>query len=310
MKSNANALRPLLTSALEWTGLRTIPLEELRAKYETAASQYLEIDGTRIHYRMEGEGPPVVLLHGVLAQLQTWDGWVECLKDRYRIFRMDLPGFGLTGPVINGTYTPEYAVELFEKVRRALNEEHFHLVGNSLGGFLSWYYAALYPQHVDRLILIDPLSYPQRMPPVMHLALLPGIRRLASFWVPRPFVAEGVRQVYGDPRRYDSAVIDRYHQLLLREGNRAAMLDYFELGGKHFDPGATSRLWDIIPRIRARTLLMWGEKDRWLPIHHVQRWKKDLPAIQVKTYPGVGHIPMEEIPEQSAADADAFLSAP
>jgi pimeloyl-ACP methyl ester carboxylesterase len=301
---------PLLQKGLEWLGLRTIPLSELRAKYETAESQYLEVDGTRIHYRMEGDGPPLVLLHGVLAQLQTWDGWVERMKYRYRIFRMDLPGFGLTGPMASGNYTPEYAVEMIEKVRVAMDEERFHLAGNSLGGFLSWYYAAHYPQHVDRLILIDPLSYPQRTPPVMHLALLPGIRNLASFWVPRPFVAEGVRQVYGDPSRYDSTTVDRYHQLLLREGNRASMLAFFEVGRKHFGRDTADGLWNDIRRIRARTLLMWGEKDRWISVRQVERWKRDLPDIEVKTYPGAGHIPMEEIPEQTAADADAFLSAP
>ena len=108
----ANGGSSLLQQGLEWLGLRTIPLKELRAKYETPASQYLEIDGTRIHYRMEGSGPPLVLLHGVLAHLQTWDGWVERLKDRYRIFRVDLPGFGLTGPMASGTLTPEYAMEM------------------------------------------------------------------------------------------------------------------------------------------------------------------------------------------------------
>lgn len=52
---------------------------------------------------------------------------------------------------------------------------------------------------------------------------------------------------------------------------------------------------------------MWGERDRWISPKHVPLWQRDLPGIQVKVYPGVGHIPMEEIPEQSAADAMKFL---
>ena len=296
------------TRLLEWSGWRTIPFAELQAKYETPESRYIEIDGTRVHYRIEGEGPTVLLLHGVLAQLQTWDGWVERLRKHYRLVRIDVPGFGLTGPLVNGNYAPEYAVEFFEKTRKALGEEHFHLAGNSLGGFLSWYYAAKYPQHVGKLILLDPLCYPQRMPGLMRFSTLPLIRTISRYCVPRPFVADGVRQVYGNQALVTRETVDRYHQLLLREGNRGAMIDVFSTAGEHFAEGMTRGLWDSIPTIRAKTLLLWGEKDRWLPVTHVERWKRDLPGIEVKTYPGVGHIPMEEIPDQSAADAHEFLS--
>ncbi|HEX7481547.1 MAG TPA: alpha/beta hydrolase, partial [Polyangiales bacterium] len=302
--------RPSLFRRLvRWLGLGTIPLPELRAKYETPASRYVVVDGTRVHYRIEGEGPTLILLHGMLAQLQTWDGWVEQLRAHYRIVRLDVPGFGLTGPMVRGNYTPEYVVEFFEKIRQALGEERFHLVGNSLGGFLSWYYAATHPQHVERVILIDPLSYPQRMPLLMRFSILPVIRWFASFWVPRTFIAEGVRQVYGDPRRYTTETVDRYHDLLLREGNRGAMLKIFSAATQYFPLGVEHGPWDRIKDIRAKVLLMWGQNDRWLPVSHVERWRADLPGIEVKIYPDAGHIPMEELPEQSAADAHAFLSA-
>jgi pimeloyl-ACP methyl ester carboxylesterase len=295
---------------LELSGWRTIPFEELRAKYETAESRYIEVDGTRVHYRIEGQGPTVLLLHGVLAQLQTWDGWVERLKDRYRLVRIDVPGFGLTGPLASGNYTPEHAVEFFEKVRAALGEERFHLAGNSLGGFLGWYYAATHPERVDKLILLDPLSYPQHMPWIMRFSILPGIRRIARYCVPRMFITMGTLQVYGDKSKVTRATVDRYHELLLREGNRGAMIDFFSLADSYFGPGLTQGLWDAIPKIKAKTLLLWGQADAWIPVAHVERWKRDLPGLQVKTYPGIGHIPMEEIPEESAQDAHAFLSAP
>jgi pimeloyl-ACP methyl ester carboxylesterase len=294
---------------LERTGWRTIPLDELRAKYESPESRYIEVDGTRIHYRVEGEGPALLLLHGVLAQLQTWDGWVERLREHYRLVRLDVPGFGLTGPMASGDYTPEYAVEFFEKIRRALGYERFHLAGSSLGGFLSWYYAAKYPQHVDKLILIDPLSYPQRMPWLMRFSILPGIRHIARYCVPRSFIELGVRQVYGDSSKVTPTIIDRYHELLLREGNRGAMLEYFRSAGRYFAHGSERGLWDSMPDVRADTLVMWGAADAWLPVSHVERFRRDLPAAKIKVYPGVGHIPMEEIPEQTAQDAREFLSS-
>ena len=155
------------TRLSRYLGLSTIPFEELQAKYANEHSRFVEIDGTRVHYRVEGKGPPLVLLHGVMAHLQTWDGWVERLADRFTLYRLDVPGFGLTGPAATRNYTPEYSLQFFERMRAAFGLERFSLAGNSLGGFLSWYYTAHHPERVQRLILIDPLSYTQTPPAIM-----------------------------------------------------------------------------------------------------------------------------------------------
>src|SRR4051812_40853756 len=160
------ALTLLLLGGCKVLGVRSIPLYELKDKYEGPGSRYLEVDGTNVHYRVEGKGPTLVLLHGVLASLHTWDGWVAELRDHYQIIRLDLPGFGLTGPMASEDYTPEYAMEFFEKFRVKLssqcsscNLDKFMIAGNSLGGFVSWYYAAHHPEHVEKLIIIDPIAY-------------------------------------------------------------------------------------------------------------------------------------------------------
>lgn len=310
-QNQMQALSPFSSWWRRWlhgVGLRAFPLDQLRRKYETDQSRYIEVDGTRVHYRIEGQGPPLLLLHGVLAQLQTWDGWVEQLKDHYQIVRLDLPGFGLTGPLVNGEYTPQLAVEFFEKVRRALGYEKFHLAGNSLGGFIGWYYAAHYPQHIDKLILIDPLSYPFKSPWIMRFVSLPIIGECTRFFAPRFIVRQNTLDVYGDRSRVTEEIVDRYYELLLREGNRSAMVDFFRLGGIHFAPHRHGNHHQHIGKIQAPTLLMWGERDRWIPPALVERWKQDLPQVEVKLYPGAGHVPMEEIPEPTAADAHAFLS--
>jgi hypothetical protein len=70
----------------------------------------------------------------------------------------------------------------------------------------------------------------------------------------------------------------------------------------------TEELVQHIPEIKAPTLLMWGEKDRWVPSTLIERWQHDLPQLELKTYPEAGHIPMEEYPEETARDAFAFLA--
>lgn len=297
-------------------GVRTIPLHELQDKYEGPGSRYLEVDGTKVHYRVEGnkDGPLLVLLHGVLASLHTWDGWVEKLRDHYQIVRLDLPGFGLTGPMASDDYTPEYAMKFFEQFRQALARERadiagklekFSIAGNSLGGGVAWLYAANHPEHVDKLILIDPIAYPQKLPFIIKLASGSFFGWWSTWQVPRFIIKRNVRKVYGDADRATDETIDRYHELMLREGNRESMVKYFRALKKY---STNDEICKAIPRIKAPTFLMHGEVDRWVPPELTERWRQDLPGIKIKLYPTAGHIPMEELPDETVADAYAFLS--
>lgn len=286
--------------------MRTIPLPMLEELYEKPNSRYVEIDGTRVHYTLEGSGPPLLLLHGVMASLHTWDGWVRELSQHYTIMRVDIPGFGLSEPLANENYTPEYSVEFFEKMRKKMGVERFYLAGNSLGGFIAWFYATKYPERVAKLILIDPASYPQPLPRIVRMASRPFIGFMAQLSSPRFIVRRNVREVYGDPDSVTDETIDRYHDLLLREGHREAMVEYFRTLRKYSVDDSLVR---HVPEITAPTLLMWGEEDRWVPPRLIERWQADLPDITVRTYAGGGHIPMEEFPTETARDAHAFLSS-
>ncbi|WP_197472233.1 alpha/beta fold hydrolase, partial [Oleiphilus sp. HI0067] len=88
----------LVLSALLSACSQSIDPQVLEQKYTNSSSSFMELDGNRIHYRDEGEGDVIVLIHGTASSLHTWDAWTESLKQHYRIIRMDLPGFGLTGP--------------------------------------------------------------------------------------------------------------------------------------------------------------------------------------------------------------------
>lgn len=291
-------------------GITSIPYDELHARYTNPESRFAEIDGTRVHYRVEGKGPPLVLVHGMLGNLQTWDGWVERLAEHFTIYRTDVPGFGLTGPVMSGNYTPEYSLYFFEETRKFFGLDRFHVAGSSLGGFFAWYYAAHYPQHIDRMVLIDPLSYPQRAPKVMRFTMSWPTRLFAPHCVPRPFIVNSLREIYGDSTRIARGTARRYHELLLREGNREAMMEFFALSDLFFRPDADGqgKYARHIAEVKCPTLVMWGENDAWIPVRHTEAFRRDIPHCEIKLYPGVGHIPMEEIPGPTAADALAFLT--
>ena len=181
-----------------------VPRSELEARYAPPPSQFVELEGQRLHYRDEGEGPPLLLIHGTAASLHTWDGWVEALRTEYRLIRLDLPGFGLSGPNDRGNYSTEFRLQVIETWLDHLGIERCHVAGNSLGGFLAWRLALRAPQRVDRLILIDAAGYPVEGDgggKVLDLARTPVLKDVLVRLTPRFLVRRGLRQVYGGPQQ-------------------------------------------------------------------------------------------------------------
>jgi len=290
-------------------GMVETPLDQLKAKYANADSRYIDLgDGVMLHYRDEGQGPVIVLLHGVMSSLHTWDGWTAELTKHYRVIRMDLPGFGLTGPSSSINYydTPSMVAMLDRVLKQVVGDEPVFLAGNSLGGYLSWNYAVAYPQNVRGMIVIDPVSYQQETPWIISLIGTPVIGAPGRWIVPKFIVDMNVREVYGDSSRIAEATYQRYFDLLLRPGNRDAMVDIFQmLKTRAQDP----HLGDDIRKVAVPTQVMWGGKDAWVPPEFAARWQGDVPAAQVITYADAGHIPMEEIPERTVTDAERFLQS-
>jgi pimeloyl-ACP methyl ester carboxylesterase len=279
-----------------------LPLEALKPELATGASKFVDVDGLSVHYRDEGSGPPLLLLHGTGSSLHTWDAWTEELRGHFRVVRMDLPGFGLTGPNRDDDYRIGKYVEFVEAFRRKFGLESFALAGNSLGGQIAWSYAVAHPEQVRALVLLDPAGYPIEHPAlVFRLAKVPGLAWLMTRLDPGPITARTLRDAYGDPGKVTPALVEHYRRLALREGNRRAFVARTSLRGE-------DRSGDIA-RVRAPTLILWGKEDRLIPVAHAHRFEQAIPAARLIVYEGVGHVPMEEIGHRSAADADAFLRA-
>jgi len=119
---------------------------------------------------------------------------------------------------------------------------------------------------------------------------------------PRVIVSASMRQVYGDASRITDSATERYFKLALRAGNRGAFISFV----------SEFRDRDTVPiqHITTPTLIEWGEKDRWISVDNAKRFNRDIKGSKLVVYPGVGHIPMEEIPAESCADAVKFFAEP
>ena len=277
-------------------------------------------NGARVHYRDEGaaDGATVVLIHGAMASLHTWEPWVAILGQHYRVITLDLPGHGLTGQVPEDAYGADPLTETIDAVVNALGVERFVLGGNSMGGGATWRYALTYPQRVRAMILVDSVppgdwrestaaaapaddAESERSAPIGFALLRQSwFRAIARYLDPAPLVEQGLLSAYNNSPVVNQALIDRYYELILREGTRAAILNRsnsYSRNGANTDVSALTQ----------PTLVMWGAQDSLIPVRLADQFAQRLPNAQVVIYDDLGHIPMEEDPQRSAADVLNFL---
>jgi pimeloyl-ACP methyl ester carboxylesterase len=283
---------------------------EMKAKYSNPASQFVDIGGgLAIHTRDEGkrDGPALVLIHGSNASLQTWEPWVKRLGDKYRVISLDLPGHGLTGANPTRDYHYSNFVTVVDAVMTKLSVPRFAIVGNSMGGAVAWHYALAHPDRVNALGLVDaagaPASQSKQVPLGFKLARMPLARDLMLHITPRFVIDRSLHQSISHQSIITPAMIDRYWELLLFPGNRQATLDRFALKN-NIKPASQ----DALKSLRLPVLILWGEEDGLIPVSSAAWFADAIPGAKVILYPKTGHVPMEEVPDQSAKDLDEFLS--
>ena len=284
------------------------PVSALQAKWAPPPSQFISVRGMQVHVRDEGprdDPVPIVLLHGTGASLHTWDGWIEELGRERRVIRFDVPGFGLTGPSPDGIYTVESYVDTVLAVADTLGVQRFVLAGNSLGGYVAWTTAVMHPQRVDRLILIDAAGYPfqsQSVPLAFRIARTPVLNVLMRDVLPRGVVERSLRDVYGDPTKVTPDLVDRYFDLATREGNRAALVARFE----QTQPGSLA---ERVREIQVPTLILWGGKDRLIPLEFGERFTRDVHGSRLVVFDALGHVPHEEDPTRTVEAVLPFIQS-
>lgn len=294
-----------------------IPASIVDSKYSNSQSNFLMLDnGGRIHYRDQGqsEGLPLVLVHGAMASLHTWEPWVQILGQSYRIVTLDLPAHGLTGESPTEQYGADAFTAAIEAVVNELGLDNFVLGGNSMGGGATWRYALENPDRVRAMLLID--SVPPRHwarselepgtegsgPMAFSLLRQGWFKAIARNLDPAPLIGQGLRSAYNNSPVVDDQLIARYYDLIMREGTRSAILSR---AGSSNEEGNPLKDLSVLDQ---PTLIMWGEQDAVIPVSVAAQFEGVLPNTKTVIYQDLGHIPMEEDPVRTATDVLLFLS--
>jgi len=262
------------------------------------------VDGVRLRYLRAGTGPAVVLMHGFASSIVTWRDVMPDLARAHDVVAVDFPGFG-GSEIREGlplSAYPRLVVGLMDR----LGVARASLVGNSMGGGAAIVIAALHPERVERLVLMDSVGYNLASgdrPWLLRAAgFKPVARLIEALPIRRPMVTLALRQIFHDDRLVTPERIDEYVAPLLRPGAVAAAQALLASGDDMGLPGLASR-------VRAPTLVVWGRQDTWVPVAQADRFLADIPGSRKAVIQGCGHLPQEERPAEVSALLDEFLAA-
>jgi pimeloyl-ACP methyl ester carboxylesterase len=278
---------------------------ELERLYLASPADMVAVEGLtglRLHVRDSGpkDAPAVILLHGFGASLHTWEPWAKTLVGEHRVIRFDLPGSGLSPPDTSADYTDARSRQVLLALMEQLGVARASLVGHSIGGRIAWAFAAWHPERVDKLVLVSPDGFASPGFEYGRAPEVPASFRLMRHALPKSLLRMSLEPAYADPTVLTDEVADRYHDLMRAPGGRNALIARMEQTVLA-DPVPTLR------RIRAPTLLLWGEQDAMIPFANSADYVKAIPQLTLVPLAGVGHLPHEEAPQRSLGAVLVFL---
>lgn len=290
---------------------RVLTRESVIARYADAQSRFIDVDGVDVHFKDEGSGPVLLLVHGTLGDLSDWDAWAAVLSRRYRVLRLDLPAFGLTGPLRSGNYSVDRWLSLVDAFMDRLGAERFAIAGTSYGGLVAFRYAATRVDRVTGLILANSAGIQTGKGPSEVEKPSTKARKIPD------------ASVFNSPViTADDIEANLYHLLadeaLVTPERVARKLAYANTRGRGEEAIAGRTLYErgdpqrVLAHVRAPALVLWGAANRALNIETAQAFAgamKNACRVDVRIYPEAGHMLMVDTAAKSAADVQAFMDS-
>jgi len=307
-----------------WTPMTTIPApkgsparaaraEGKRRVRALPAIERVEISlhGNRVNFTIAGQGPPVVLIHGVAGRAGQWDQTLAALAESYTVVAPDLLGHGESAKP-RGDYSLGAHASGIRDLLVGLDIERASVVGHSLGGGIAMQFAYQFPERCERLVLVSSGGLGDDVHPLLRAATLPGsefvlpllahprVLEVASL-VPRALGRIGLRT------RPDLTEMARAYQSLSNAEARSAFIH--TLRGV-IDPrgqriNATDRLYLAS---KMPTLIVWGGRDRIIPVEHAQPTHEGMPGSRLELFHQAGHFPQLDDPARFARLLDDFFA--
>jgi pimeloyl-ACP methyl ester carboxylesterase len=254
-----------------------------------------EIAGDRISYFRAGAGPPLLLLHGLLGGSFCWRRNMEALSQCHTVFAVDMPGHGESDAPCHLDCSMQAQASRVSALLKHLKLEEVDVVGASWGGAIAMLLAAQNAK-VRSLVLAAPVNPWSSFGAgrIRFLIGRIGSAFLRTVWpVSRPLYRTAMARMYGDVRRMPAGTVEGYCSRVMRPGRVNNILNTLRSWEKD-----VNTLRAEIPKIKARSLLIWGTRDGAVDVRSAEALKQILPECELRLIEGAGHLPFEETPEE------------
>jgi pimeloyl-ACP methyl ester carboxylesterase len=262
------------------------------------------IHGRTVNYALAGEGPVLLLVHGIGASHEHWRELIAPLARRHTVIAPDLPGHGQSGPT-TGDYSVGGLAAGLRDLLFLLGHERATLVGHSLGGGVAMQFAYQFPEATERLVLLSSGGLGPEVTALLRAAALPGAGPFIAATAPLASAlgnSRAARRLTIEP----AEVLSGYAELS-DSAHRAAFLatlrSVIALGGQSVSALDRIYLAQAVP-----VLIAWGERDRLVPVAHAHEAHRAIPGSRLELFPGVGHLPQLEAPAPLLAVLERFLA--
>jgi pimeloyl-ACP methyl ester carboxylesterase len=278
---------------------------------EIRRAKTITLHGRTVSYRVEGEGPALLLVHGMAGTSEGWDAVIGPLARRHTVIAPDFPGHGDSEPG-GGDYSLGGLASGLRDLLAVLGHDRATLVGHSLGGGVAMQFTYQFPEIVERLVLVSSGGLGREVSPVLRAAALPGadmfIAATASIGgrvgsaVGRGLGAVGLRP------SADVAEVARGYASLADAGRRRAFLSTLSsvVGTDGQRVAATDRLYLAA---ELPLLIVWGSRDPIIPARHAEQAHEALPGSRLEVFDGVGHLPQLEQPTRFVEVLEDFIAS-
>lgn len=277
--------------------------EFVKSKIATPHSKFFHWKENEIHYTDEGSGQVILMVHGLGGSFYNFQALTLQFVGEYRVIRVDIPGMGLSDFNIskkNTNFLEEYN-DFFQSFITHLDIETFHIMGNSLGGMISWITTTVMPERIESLTLINSAGYDVKT--VLKSAAGPirwkWFSPVVARGLPKRITNHMLIRPFADKSKVDPAELEFTYWNLNRKGN-INTLTSLATSGQNPDEA-------LIKTVQCPTLIIWGEEDIIIPVAHAYKFSQDIPNSEVKIYSPCGHMAMMEFPDRVANDFRNFI---